>query len=83
MRWSIPINVVVSLGTFNTGLLPAEQSYFQQITALLMWGLLIYASGFVRPVVRLEFNPDMMAVVGLIDLPSVPFFGPICLPRPS
>jgi O-antigen ligase len=64
MRWSIPINVVASMGTFNSGLLAAEQSYLQQIIALSMWGLLIYASAFVRPSLRLEFNPDLMAVVG-------------------
>src|SRR5260370_10489868 len=64
MRWSIPINVIASMGTFNTGLLSAEVTYLQQIVALSMWGLLIYASAFVRPSLRLEFNPDMMAVVG-------------------
>jgi exopolysaccharide production protein ExoQ len=64
MRWSIPINVVASMGTFNTALLSAEATYLQQIVALSMWGALIYASAFVRPAARLEFNPDMMAVVG-------------------
>lgn len=64
MRWSIPINVVASMGTFNSGLLSAEATYLQQLVALSTWGALIYASAFVRPNVQLEFNSDMMAVVG-------------------
>lgn len=60
---SITINVVASMGTFNTALLPAELTYLQQAVAILMWGVLIYASAFVRPRLRLQFNPDLIALV--------------------
>ncbi|MDA9510735.1 ligase [Bradyrhizobium sp. CCBAU 11386] len=61
--WSITINVVASMGTFNTALLPAELTYLQQAVAILMWGVLIYASAFVRPRLRLQFNPDLIVLV--------------------
>ena len=61
---SITINVVASMGTFNTALLPAELTYLQQAVAILMWGVLIYASAFVRPRLRLQFNPDLIVLVG-------------------
>lgn len=60
---SITINVVASMGTFNTALLPAELTYLQQAVAILMWVVLIYASAFVRPRLRLQFNPDLIALV--------------------
>ena len=60
---SITINVVASMGTFNTALLPAELTYLQQAVAILMWGVLIYASAFVRPRLRLQFNPDLIVLV--------------------
>jgi O-antigen ligase len=66
IRWSIPINVIASMGTFNIQVLPAEQTYLQQLVALSMWGLLICASSFVRPTLRLEFNLDTFAVVGFL-----------------
>ena len=74
MRWSIPVNVVASMGTFNAGLLSAEATFIQQIVALSMWGALIYASAFVRPVVRLECNPDLLAVVGFYFFAVVSVF---------
>jgi O-antigen ligase len=66
MRWSIPVNVVVSMGTFNTEVLPAEASYLQQIVALSMWGVLIIASSFVRPVLQLKFELETFAVIGFL-----------------
>lgn len=66
MRWSIPVNVMVSMGTFNTQLLPDEASYLQQIVALSMWGILIVASSFVRPVLQLKFELETFAVIGFL-----------------
>lgn len=63
MRWSISINVVASMGTASTALIPAAYTYLQQGAALSMWALLIYASAFVRPTLRLGFNLDLLAVV--------------------
>ncbi|MGH6716525.1 MAG: O-antigen ligase family protein, partial [Bradyrhizobium sp.] len=63
IRWSITVNVIASMGTASTALIPAAYTYLQQGTALSMWALLIYASAFVRPTLRLEFNPDLLAVV--------------------
>src|SRR5262245_57553539 len=63
IRGSITINVVASIGTLNTGLLPTELTYLQQAVAILMWAILIYASAFVRPRLRLQFNPDLIALV--------------------
>ena len=63
IKWSITINVVTSMGTFNTALLAVEQTYLQQFAALSMWILLIYASAFVRPGLRLKLNPDMIAII--------------------
>ena len=63
IRGSITINVVASMGTLNTGLLPTELTYLQQAVAILMWAILIYASAFVRPRLRLQFNPDLIALV--------------------
>ncbi|KJC57090.1 ligase [Bradyrhizobium sp. LTSPM299] len=68
---SITINVIMSMGTFNAALLPAEQTYLQQAVAMLMWGLLIYASAFVRPGLRLAFNPDSIAVVAFYVLATI------------
>jgi exopolysaccharide production protein ExoQ len=66
MRWSTPVNVIVSMGTFNTQVLPAEASYLQQIVALSMWGVLIVASSFVRPVLQLKFELETFAVIGFL-----------------
>jgi exopolysaccharide production protein ExoQ len=66
MRWSIPVNVIVSMGTFNTLVLPAEANYLQQIVALSMWGVLIIASSFVRPVLQLKFELETFAVIGFL-----------------
>jgi O-antigen ligase len=71
INWSITINVVMSMGTFNTALLAAEQTYLQQSVAMLMWGVLIYASAFVRPGLRLAFNPDTIAIVAFYGLATV------------
>ncbi len=60
---SITVNVVASMGTFNTVLLPTELTFLQQAVALLMWSVLIYASAFVRPRLRLQFNSDLTALV--------------------
>ncbi|MBW7969641.1 O-antigen ligase family protein [Bradyrhizobium sp. BR 10289] len=60
---SIAVNVVASMGNFNAALLPAELGYLQQAIAILMWSVLIYASAFVRPCLRLQFNPDLIALV--------------------
>ncbi|OAF14929.1 ligase [Bradyrhizobium centrolobii] len=68
---SITINVVASMGTFNTALLPAEMTFLQQAVALLMWSVLIYASAFVRPRLRLEFNPDLIALVAFYTLAAI------------
>lgn len=61
--WSITVNVVMSMGTFNSGLLAPEHTYLQQSVALLMWSVLIYASAFVRSRLRLAVNLDTIAVV--------------------
>lgn len=66
MRWSIPVNVIVSMSTFNIQLLPAEESYLQQIVALSMWGVLIIASSFVRPILQLKFELETFAVIGFL-----------------
>ncbi|MBW8857094.1 MAG: O-antigen ligase family protein, partial [Bradyrhizobium sp.] len=60
---SITINVVASMGIFNAALVPAELSFLQQAIALLMWAILIYASAFVQPRLRLQVNPDLVALV--------------------
>lgn len=71
---SITINVVASMGTFNTGLLPAELTYLQQAVAVLMWGVLIYASAFVRPRLRLQFNPDLIVLVAFYAFAVISVF---------
>jgi O-antigen ligase len=71
MNWSITINVLASMGTFNTALLAAEQTYLQQFAALSMWILLIYASAVVRPNLRLGFNPDLIAIVSFYVLAAI------------
>ena len=71
---SITINVVASMGTFNTALLPAELTFLQQAVALLMWGVLIYASAFVRPCLRLQLNPDLVALIALYAFAVVSVF---------
>ncbi|WP_063694912.1 O-antigen ligase family protein [Bradyrhizobium stylosanthis] len=74
IRGSITINVVASMGTLNTGLLPTELTYLQQAVAILMWGILIYASAFVRPRLRLQFNPDLIALVAFYGFAVVSVF---------
>lgn len=71
---SITINVVASMGTFNTGLLPAEMTYLQQAVAVLMWGVLIYANAFVRPRLRLQFNPDLIVLVAFYAFAVISVF---------
>ncbi|WP_376708216.1 O-antigen ligase family protein [Bradyrhizobium cenepequi] len=71
MNWSITINVVASMGTFNTALVAMEQTYLQQFAALSMWFVLIYASAFVRPNLRLQFNPDLIAIVSFYVLAAI------------
>ncbi|MBR0841186.1 O-antigen ligase family protein [Bradyrhizobium liaoningense] len=71
---SITINVVASMGTLNTALLPAELTYLQQAIALLMWGVLIYASAFVRPRLRLQFNPDLIVLVAFYAFAVISVF---------
>ncbi|MGY3032308.1 exopolysaccharide production protein ExoQ [Bradyrhizobium sp. USDA 4354] len=71
IRGSITVNVVASMGVFNPALLPAELSYLQQAVALLMWIVLIYASAFVRPCVRVQPNPDLIALVAFYALAAV------------
>ena len=71
---SVTINVVASMGTFNTALLPAELTYLQQAVAILMWGVLIYASAFVRPRLRLQFNPDLLVLVAFYTFAVVSVF---------
>ncbi|MDE5441076.1 O-antigen ligase family protein, partial [Bradyrhizobium sp. CSA207] len=68
---SITVNVVASMGTFNAALLPAEFTNLQQAIALLMWGVLIYASAFVRPRLRLQFNPDLIVLVAFYALAAI------------
>jgi exopolysaccharide production protein ExoQ len=74
INWSITINVVTSMGTFNTALLATELTNLQQVAALSMWAVLIYASAFVRPSLRLAFNPDMIAVVAFYALAAISVF---------
>lgn len=71
IRSSITVNVIASMGVFNPALLPAEWSYVQQAVALLMWGILIYASAFVRPCVRVQPNPDLIALVAFYGLAAI------------
>ncbi|MBR0710621.1 O-antigen ligase family protein [Bradyrhizobium liaoningense] len=74
IRWSITVNVVASMGTLNTGLLPAELTYLQQAIAILMWGVLIYASAFVRPRLRLQFNPDLIVLLAFYSFAVISVF---------
>ncbi len=71
---SIAVNVVASMGTFNTALLPTELTFLQQAVALLMWSVLIYASAFVRPRLRLQFNPDLAALVAFYTFAVISVF---------
>ncbi|WP_407115845.1 O-antigen ligase family protein [Bradyrhizobium sp. LMG 9283] len=71
IRISITVNVIASMGVFHPALLPAEWSYVQQAIALLMWIILIYASAFVRPRVRVQPNPDLIALVAFYALAAV------------
>ncbi|MHC2620531.1 exopolysaccharide production protein ExoQ [Bradyrhizobium huanghuaihaiense] len=74
IRCSITINVIASMGTLNTGLLPAELTYLQQAVAILMWGVSIYASAFVRPRLRLQFNPDLIVLVAFYGFAVISVF---------
>ena len=71
ISWSITVNVVMSMGTLNAGLLAPELTFLQQSVALLMWGVLIYASAFVRPCLRLAFNLDTLAIVGFYSFATI------------
>ncbi|WP_245331936.1 O-antigen ligase family protein [Bradyrhizobium sp. NAS80.1] len=46
----------------------------QQAVALLMWSVLIYASAFVRPRLRLQFNPDLTALVAFYTFAVISVF---------
>src|ERR1700680_2259316 len=74
INWSITINVVASMGTFNAALLATELTNLQQVAALSMWAVLIYASAFVRPSLRLELTPDRIALVAFYVLAAVSVF---------
>ncbi|UWU69204.1 O-antigen ligase [Bradyrhizobium sp. NC92] len=71
MRCSITVNVIASMGVLHPALLPAEWSFVQQVVALLMWVILIYASAFVRPCLRVQPNPDFIALVAFYALAAV------------
>jgi len=71
INWSITVNVIMSMGIFNTALLPIELTFVQQAVAMLMWGALIYASAFVRPTLRLALNPDSIAIVAFYALATI------------
>lgn len=68
---SITINVVASMGNFHTALLPEQLSNLQQAVAILMWAVLIYASAFVRPRLRLQLNPDLIALLAFYSFAVV------------
>lgn len=68
IRGSITVNVIASMGVLHPALLPAQWSFVQQAVALLMWAVLIYASAFVRPRLRLQPNPDLIALVAFYAL---------------
>jgi len=71
IRGSITVNVVASMGVLHSALLPAEWSYLQQAVALLMWIVLIYASVFVRPRIRVQPNPDLIVLVAFYAFAAV------------
>lgn len=71
IRSSITVNVVASMGVFHPALLPAEWSYLQQAVALMMWSILIYASVFVRPRIRVQPNPDLIALVAFYAFAAI------------
>jgi len=74
IKGSITVNVVVSMGTFHAALLAPEQTFVQQSVALLMWGVLIYASAFVRPCLRVTFNLDTLAIVAFYAFAALSVF---------
>lgn len=74
INWSITVNVIASMGTFNAAVLPTELTNLQQVAALSMWAVLIYASAFVRPCLRLACNPDLIAVVAFYVLAAISVF---------
>jgi len=74
INWSVTINVVMSMGTFHAALLAPEQTFVQQSVALLMWGVLIYASVFVRPCLRVAFNLDTLAIVAFYAFAAISVF---------
>lgn len=74
INWSVTINVVMSMGLFNPDLLPPALSLAQQLIALVMWGVLIYASLFVRPSLRLAFNLDTLAIVAFYGFATISVF---------
>ncbi|MBR1160299.1 O-antigen ligase family protein [Bradyrhizobium elkanii] len=69
--WSITINVIMSMGTFHAALLPTELTLVQQAVALLMWGVLIYASLFIRPCLRLALNLDTLVIVAFYAFATI------------
>ncbi|MDH2383583.1 O-antigen ligase family protein [Bradyrhizobium sp. CER78] len=74
VNWSITINVIVSMGTFHPALLPAGVTLVQQVVALAMWGVLIYASLFIRPRLRLAFNLDTLVIVAFYAFATISVF---------
>jgi exopolysaccharide production protein ExoQ len=74
VNWSITVNVIMSMGTFHPALLPTEVTLVQQAVALLMWGVLIYASLFIRPSLRLAFNLDTLVIVAFYAFATISVF---------
>ncbi|QPF86138.1 O-antigen ligase family protein [Bradyrhizobium genosp. L] len=74
INWSVTLNVVMSMGLFNTTLLPPALTLVQQMVALLMWGVLIYASLFIRPRLRLAFNLDTLSIVAFYGFATISVF---------
>ena len=62
MRWSIVVNVIFSMSTFNEAIVPADYATIQQIISLLLWVVVITASGFVRPILRLAPGTDTIVL---------------------
>ena len=63
MRLTIPLNVLFSTSTFNPDIWPAAISYLQQAISVALWGLLIGASAFARPVFRSTLGTDTLVFI--------------------
>jgi O-antigen ligase len=60
MRWANILAVIASVSVLNEDLLPADYANLTQILALIMWTVLIAASAFVRPVIRITPGTDLL-----------------------